>query len=154
MHQYLGAYVGHGTPIPVWFNEGVAMYFEGIQASPKTKKLDYRLIDNRKLGMVQRALQTRSALALQSLVNASHEEFHDKKKESLHYTQSLAFIYFLMQAKGGKPVFQFAEELKKTKDIDLANEKLFGKERKNLKSMESQWKTYTLQVKLNAEPKA
>jgi hypothetical protein len=104
--------------------------------------------------MVQRALQTRSALALQSLVNASHEEFHDKKKESLHYTQSLAFIYFLMQAKGGKPVFQFAEELKKTKDIDLANEKLFGKERKNLKSMESQWKTYTLQVKLNAEPKA
>lgn len=153
-HQYLAEYVGHGTPIPTWFNEGMAMYFEGIQTNKKTKKLDYKLIDNRKLGMVQRALQTRSALPLEKLVDAGYEEFHDKEKESLHYNQSLAFIYYLMQGKGGKPAFQFADELKKTKDVDKANEKLFGKERKGLKQAETQWKAYTLQVQLTAQPKA
>ena len=35
-HQYLHFYIGRGVPIPIWFNEGMAMYYEGIQKSRET----------------------------------------------------------------------------------------------------------------------
>ena len=136
-HQYLHFYVGRGTPIPLWFNEGMASYFEQMQETRGAKKkLDHKLIDNRQLRMIQQKIITRTAIPLSQLVAAGHEEFHpadDKQKEGLYYTQSFSIIYFFMQGMGGKPVFQFAEELKKTKSVDAANEKVFGKELKNLK---------------------
>ena len=52
-----------------------------------------------------------------------------------------------MQGMGGKPVFQYASELKKTKSEAAANEKVFGKDLKNLKSIEAKWKAYMAQVK-------
>jgi hypothetical protein len=155
-HQYLHFYVGRGTPIPLWFNEGMASYFEQMQETrgPK-KKLDHKLIDNRQLRMIQQKIITRTALPLAKLIAAGHEEFHpadDKQKEGLYYTQSFSMIYFLMQGMGGKPAFQFAEELKKTKSVDAANEKIFGKELKNLKSVEGKWKQYIAGVQIVEPP--
>src|SRR5262249_15153235 len=139
--------------IPTWFNEGMAMYYEGMQRNKTTKKLDYKLVDNRKLRMVKDAVFTRTALPLEKLIDATHAEFHDKEKEGLHYNQSFGLIYYLMQAMGGKPVFGFASELKKTKDVAAANEKIWGKGRKNLKSMEGKWKDFMAQVKPSDPPK-
>jgi hypothetical protein len=155
-HQYLHYYVGEGVPIPIWFNEGMAGYYEVMQRQKGTKKLDYKLIDNRKLRMIQDKLLTRTAVPLENLIRKSHEEFHDRtdpQKESLNYTQSFAVIYFFMQGMGGKPVFQFTEELKKTKDPDAATEKIFGKGLKKVKTVESQWKSYMAQVKIVEPPK-
>ncbi len=151
-HQYLHFYIGKGVQIPTWFNEGMAMYYEGIQKSKETKKLDYKLIDNRKLRMVKDKVLTRTAIPLEKLVDAPYEQFHDKENptiEALHYNQSFAVIYYFMNAMGGKPVSQFTEELKKTKDPKMAEVKLFGKDRKNLKSIETKWKAYMSQVKLD-----
>ena len=67
-------------------------------------------------------------------------------------SQSFSMIYFFMQGMGGKPAFQFAEELKKTKSVDAANEKIFGKELKNLKSLEGKWKQYIAQVQIVEPP--
>jgi hypothetical protein len=151
-HQYLEAYMGKGAPIPTWYNEGLAMYYEGMQKSRQTKKLDYKLIDNRKIGRLKEAIFTRSALPLQKLVDATHAEFHEKEKEELYYSQSFAFMYFLMQGLGGKQVLEFAKELKKSKDVSLADDKIFGKKRKSLGAIEKKWKEYVLGLKLE-EPK-
>jgi hypothetical protein len=148
-HQYFQAHIGKDVPIPTWFNEGLAQYFEGIKKNKQTKKLDSKLIDNRKMTRLKEALFTRSALPLEKLVDATYEEFHDKEKEELHYSQSFAFLYFVMQAMGVKPASQVAEELKKTKDVKAAMDKLFGKGRKNLKAMERKWKEYVLALKID-----
>ena len=151
LHQYLHFYIGRGVEIPTWFNEGLASYYGEIQVNKATKKLDYKLIANRKLRISRDKILTRSAIPLATLFEASYNEFHDKEdgaKEGLYYDQSFAVIYFFMQGMGGKPVFQFAEELKKTKDPALAYEKILGKERKNLKAIEEQWKQYIAQAKI------
>lgn len=151
-HQYLQDYIGRDVPIPIWFNEGLAVYFEGIQKDKVSKRLDYKKIDNRRLLRLKEALFTRSAIPLEKLIDATAEKFHEKEKEELHYSQSFAFAYFLMQAMGGKQVFQFAAELKKTKDPKKAEEKIFGKARKSMKKMEQTWKQYTLNVKIEEKP--
>ena len=152
-HQSLHRYVGD-TDIPDWFNEGMATYFEGMQISPKTKKLDASRIDNRKLRMVRQALITKSHIPLEKLIDATHEEFHGKDKESLHYTQSFAVVYFFMRAGMGKKAFDYVKTLKKTKDPAKADEKLFGKERKNLKKIEKRWRSFTLKTQLTEGVKA
>lgn len=151
LHQYLHFYVGRGVEIPIWFNEGLASYYEEIQVNRATKKVDYKLISNRKLRITKDKILTRSAIPLATLFEAKYDDFHDKEdggKEGLCYDQSFAVIYFFMQGMGGKPVFQFAEELKQTKDPALAYEKILGKERKNLKAIEERWKQYIAQVKI------
>ena len=103
-HHDLHFYVGRGVPIPIWFNEGMAMYYEGIQQNKGTKKLDYKLIDSRKLRMVKDKVMTRTALSLEKLIDSTYEQFHDKENpqlESLHYNQSLSVIHFFMNAMGG-----------------------------------------------------
>jgi hypothetical protein len=150
-HQYLQFYIGNGTTVPTWFTEGVAVYFEGIQENKGTKKLDGKMIDNRKLRMIQEKIATRASIPLEKLIGSTHEDFHSKddpQKEGLNYAQSFSVIYFFMQGMGGKPVFQYASELKKTKSEAAANEKVFGKDLKNLKAMEVKWKTYVAQVKI------
>ncbi len=150
-HQYLQHYVGKDVEIPLWFNEGMAEYYEGIQRNKETKKLDYKLIDNRKLRMVRDKFATRTAIPLEKLLNAGYDQFHDKSdkhREELHYNQSFGLVYFFMQAKGGRPILQFTEELRKSKNLKAANEKLFGKDMKNVKSLETQWKQFVAQVKL------
>ncbi|MGQ9589385.1 MAG: DUF1570 domain-containing protein [Planctomycetota bacterium] len=152
LHQYLQAYVGEDVRIPLWFNEGLAVYFEGMQKDKTSKRLDHRKIDNRRMIRLKEALFTRSALPLEKLLDATPDEFHDKDKEELHYSQSFAVVYFFMQAMGGKPVFQYASELKKTKDTKAAEEKIFGKGRKNLKKIEGTWKQYVLGLKIEEKP--
>jgi len=98
--------------------------------------------------MVKDALATKQEIPLEKLVDADHEQFHDKDKESLYYTQSFAVIYFLMQSNGGKLVTSFMKELKSGNGIDAANSKLFGADRKNLKKVEKQFKEYTAKLSL------
>jgi len=154
MHQYLHRYVGPGTPIPIWFDEGMAMYFEGMQANPRTKKLNHRRIDNRKLGRVQRALMTRTEIPFQELIDADHEKFHEKNKEELHYSQSFAVAYFLMNGMGARKALNYAKILKETQSIEAADASIFGKERKKLKSLAKKWKAFILRVKLSDGTKA
>lgn len=150
-HQYLHYYIGKDVEIPIWFNEGMASYYEQMRREPGTKKLSYKLIDNRGLRMMQAKLVTRSTIPFAKLVDMQYEEFHDKadkQREDMNYSQSFAMIYFFMKGLGGKPVFQFTEELKKTKNADAAMEKIFGKERKNLQAMEDRWKAFVTQEKI------
>lgn len=151
-HQYIQAYMGDGIEIPIWFNEGLAVYFEGIQKNKSTKKLDFELIDNRRMRRIQEAIMTRSALPLAKLIDATPKQFHEKDKEELHYSQSFGVVYFLMQGMGGKPVHAYANELRETKDVAKAEEKIFGKDRRNLPKVEAAWKSYVAQLKIQDPP--
>jgi hypothetical protein len=142
MHQYLHSVVGEGVGIPIWFDEGMAEYFEGIQEDKKTRKLDAKLIDKRKMRMVQDKIRTRTVLPLEKLIGATHEDFHDKDRETQYYNQSFAVVYYLMQSSGGKLVHDYIQELKGKRGIQAANEKLFGKDLKKLKQFEASWKAY------------
>jgi len=151
-HQYLQEYVGEGTSIPTWYNEGMAMYFERMQRNPGGKKaLNPKKIKHRNLRMVKDAVFTRSAIPLEKLVDAGYKEFHDKETETLHYNQSFAVIYFFMKAAGGKKPLAYARTLRKTQDVEESNAKLFGKERKKLAKVEQTWKRYIAEVEI---PKA
>jgi hypothetical protein len=151
-HQYLQEYVGQRTFIPTWYNEGMAMYFERMQRNPGGKKaLNPKKIKHRNLRMVKDAVFTRSAIPLEKLVDAGYKEFHDKETEQLHYNQSFAVIYFFMKVMGGKKPLAYARTLRKTQNIEKANAKLFGAERKKLTKIERAWKKYMAKV---AIPKA
>ena len=142
-HQYLHAYVGD-VQIPIWFNEGMAVYFEGMQRDEKSKTnaLNPRLIKRGKIRMVKDAINTRTQIPLETLLKVTHEEFHDKENEALYYSQSFAVMFYFMQLSRGKAALNYMKELKKTGDPEAANTKLFGKKMKNLKKIESHWKGY------------
>jgi len=142
-HQYLHAFVGD-VRIPIWFNEGMAVYFEGMQRDEKSKTrgLNSTLIKRGKIRMVKDAVNTRTQIPLETLLKVTHEEFHDKENESLYYSQSFAVMYYFMQLSRGKAAINYMKELKKTGDPEAANAKLFGKKMKNLKKIESHWKGY------------
>ena len=142
-HQYLHAYVGD-VQIPIWFNEGMAVYFEGMQRDEKSKTnaLNPRLIKRGKIRMVKDAINTRTQIPLETLLKVTHEEFHDKENEALYYSQSFAVMFYFMQISRGKAALNYMKELKKTGDPEAANTKLFGKKMKNLKRIEASWKGY------------
>ena len=142
-HQYLHAFVGD-VRIPIWFNEGMAVYFEGMQRDEKskTKALNPKLIKRGKIRMVKDAINTRTQIPLETLLKVTHEEFHDKENESLYYSQSFAVMFYFMQLSRGKAALNYMKELKKSGDSEAANAKLFGKKMKNLKKIEAGWKSY------------
>ena len=150
-HQYLHAFVGD-VRIPIWFNEGMAVYFEGMQRSAKKNAgglapnpngpLNPNLIKRGKIRMVKDAVNTRTQIPFETLLKVTYEEFHDKEHESLYYSQSFAVMYYFMQLSRGKAAINYMKELKKTGDAEAANAKLFGKKLKNLKKIESHWKGY------------
>jgi len=97
-HQYLHAFVGDDVQIPIWFNEGMAVYYEGMQRDENTKQkaLNPKKIKRGKIRMVKDAINTRTSISLETLVDVTHDEFHQKKNEALYYSQSFAVMYFFM----------------------------------------------------------
>ena len=142
-HQYLHSFVGD-VQIPIWFNEGMAVYFEGMQRDEKskTRALSPKLIKRGKIRMVKDAINTRTQIPLETLLKVTHEEFHDKENEALYYSQSFAVMFYFMQLSRGKAALNYMKELKKSGDSEAANAKLFGKKMKNLKKIEAGWKNY------------
>ncbi|MCH2585090.1 MAG: DUF1570 domain-containing protein, partial [Planctomycetes bacterium] len=111
-HQYLHSFVGD-VRIPIWFNEGMAVYFEGMQRDEKskTKGLSPKLIKRGKIRMVKDAINTRTQIPLETLLKVTHEEFHDKENESLYYSQSFAVMFYFMQLSRGKAALNYMKEL-------------------------------------------
>ncbi len=147
-HQYLDVFMD-GSAIPTWFNEGMASFFEQMERTKGNKQLSLELINNRSLRMIKDAVGTRTAIPLAELVDARYEQFHAKERETLFYTQSFAVIYYFMKVAKPASVMQYMATLKKTGDVEKANEKLFGKERKNLERVETMWKKYMLDFEIS-----
>lgn len=146
-HQYLDMFLGDGVQCPTWFNEGMASYFERMKRRPHgSKALTTDLIDNRRLRMVREAVQTRDAIPLEKLIDASYKEFHAKDREGLYYTQSFAMAYYIMKVLKPKTALKYMLVLKKTQDVEKANAKIFGKNRKRLAKVEKHFKNYILTV--------
>ena len=101
--------------------------------------------------MLSDAVQTRDSIPLAQLIDASHKEFHGKDRESLYYTQSFAIAYYIMQVMKPKAALKYMVVLKKTQDVEKANAKLFGKERKGLPKVEKHWKNYMLTVEIKKD---
>ena len=151
-HQYLDMFLGDGVQCPTWFNEGMASYFERMKRRPHgSKALTTDLIDNRRLRMVREAVKTRDSIPLAQLIDASYKEFHSKDREDLYYTQSFAMAYYIMEKLNPKMALKYMVVLKKTQDVEQANAKLFGKERKRLAKMEKHFKKYILTVHIRKD---
>jgi len=152
-HQYLDAFVGYDAPIPIWFNEGMATYYEGMMRDEKSraKKLDATKIHTGKIRMVQGKIRTRQSVPLAKLIDADHETFHERDEEDLYYHQSFALVYYFMETTKGRGPKSFVHELQKSKDPEAALEKLIGKDRKNLDKLEAHWKAFTAKVEIRTE---
>ena len=146
-HQYVQDFVGK-VHVPIWFNEGMAKYFENMtrDKNKKGKPLNPKKIKRGSMRMVKDAVKTRRSIPLEKLLDVTHEEFHDKDNEALYYSQSFALVFWLMERTKGRMALTFMKELKKKKDPEAGNAKFFGKKRKGLKKMEAQWKAYMRKV--------
>ena len=93
----------------------------------------------------------RDSIPLAQLIDASYKEFHSKDREGLYYTQSFAMAYYIMEVLKPKTALKYMVVLKKTQDVEQANAKLFGKERKRLAKIENHFKNYILTVHIRKD---
>ena len=67
-HQYLQFYIRERCHRPHVVHRRHGFLLRGIQENKGTKKLDSKMIDNRKLRMIQEKIATRTAIPLEKLI--------------------------------------------------------------------------------------
>lgn len=87
---------------PVWFNEGLAEYFEYLQVSGQRRQVEpvaYHLAHLRRL------LKRGELIPLYEYVHLKPEQWYGGNRDA-RYVQAWALVYFLMSEETGKCVLQ------------------------------------------------
>ena len=127
-HIIFREYVGFGSNVPLWLDEGVATFME------KKKKV-YLL--KRQLMQLDK---TDSLLSLKELTEINEVKTFSKEKAGAFYIQSFSLIYFLIQ-KFSKDYFaKFCYALKQGRSLERSLS--FAYDIRNLDDLESKWQSY------------
>ncbi|MEM9416437.1 MAG: DUF1570 domain-containing protein [Planctomycetota bacterium] len=101
-HQF--AYQHIGTELPVWVNEGLAVYFE--QALLVNGRFRTGLAEAHRIVVVKSALDDGYAFSLESLMNMNgvtwRANLTDSERAPLQYAQSWSICYFLIHGDNGR----------------------------------------------------
>jgi len=107
-HQLL-SYILGSHRIPVWYNEGVATFFEGWNVE---KPRDWNLANlektNTRFAVIRRTFGTEDFLDLHHLVRLNSKTWVPDgfgKKTLLHYAEVQSFMTFLLVSKNGRKFF-------------------------------------------------
>ena len=120
--------VGTTINIPLWFEEGVAVYQE------KAKRLGAKKT-------VKEAIENGQFIPLSKL---SHMRLYINSKQELvqlFYAESASLVYFMITELGEAPFFMFCHELKNNTPFDKALEKVYSRF-KNLDELNQAWVDY------------
>lgn len=150
-HQFAFNYLGD---LPVWANEGLAQYFE--DAIIVGGRMEVGFVDDRRLGLVKKALEENRSVPLARLLAMTNETWGrtlqaDPMQSGLLYAQSWSLAYFLVHADGQKyqgPFSRYLNLLSEGRDPDTAFEDAFGGA--NPAAVEKRWRTYI--EKLEPDP--
>jgi hypothetical protein len=93
-HQFVRMVVPH-RKIPLWLNEGLAVYFENSEF--RGGKLRTGIIPRSRLKLLQHGLRGRKCVPLKDLMKRERDTFG-----GLCYAQSWSLVYFFVHARGGR----------------------------------------------------
>jgi len=147
MHQFLMFYVPNP---PIWFNEGLAKYFENakyMRGARSSSALQYRVGKKDPLlarSAKQAAMQGR-LVPLKKLTTMSKAQFYSNPH--LNYSQAWALTHFMIE--GGNPLLKklwkdYFFALRDGATGEEANKKTFGK--LNPRLLESLFKKYVMRL--------
>lgn len=147
-HQFAYAYIG--PDLPLWVNEGLAVYFEsGVLIRGQ---LRLGLADPARVESVKRAIRLKQAFGLDELLNITPTQWHQNMIDSdergeLQYNQCWSIVSFLVDADRGKyrPAFEkYLTLVSSGRPSDRAFRQAFGTE--ELEPLRRLWEAYALQV--------
>ncbi|MHC4201750.1 MAG: DUF1570 domain-containing protein, partial [Planctomycetota bacterium] len=149
MHQFLMFYVPNP---PIWFNEGLAKYFENakyMRGARSSSALQYRVgKKDTLLSMSAKRAATQGRLVpLRKLTGMSKREFYNPVSRHLNYSQAWALTHFMIE--GGNPLLKklwkdYFFALRDGATQEEANKKTFGK--LNPRLLESLFKKYVMRL--------
>jgi len=132
-HQFLDYFISN---VPMWFNEGLAQYFELAERSGRRFEMGKKDVQKTRL---LRVINVGGAtLSVRKLLRLTPKEFQDSgltpvqgvSKLHVHYAESWAFIHFLIHSNKGKykkVIRDFYLAMKGGKRPDEAFEDVFGR---------------------------
>lgn len=142
-HQFAHRYIG--GQLPLWLNEGLAVYFE--QARLVNNKLKIGVAEPHRISAMRDALEKNTQFDIHSLITITSDQWFANmavpEKGALQYTQSWAICHFLIHANRGRYQRAFDKYLSlisSGRESDRAFEQAFGTD--DYKAMESKWRAY------------
>ncbi len=114
--------------IPLWFDEGVAGYFERQDNRAYSKRL------------IKKAIDEGEFISLKNLSLFNPRQTKDIAKISLFYAEALNAVEFLIQEHGQDNFSFFCEKLRDKKDFDLALAAVYPYV--NLEEFGKEWQQY------------
>lgn len=102
-HQFAHRYIG--PTLPIWINEGLAVYFESGILVGKTFRLG--LADVRRVLAIQNAIEHNRVIRFDRLLNMTADQWQqgllgDVERAQFLYDQSWSIVHFLIHAEDGK----------------------------------------------------
>lgn len=127
-HIILHEYVGHMIPIPVWFDEGVAMYQE------KAKRLGAH-------DAVRKAIEKGEFIPLTDLANMPLYKNTEIEKVHLFYNESASVVNFMITQLGDQNFYRLCRELKNQRRFDDALSAVYPRIR-DIQDLNKMWRQY------------
>lgn len=142
-HQFANKYIG--TNLPVWVNEGLAVYFE--QAIMVEGRLRLGIAEPHRIDSIQGAVEDGDAIPILDLITMTSQQWHANMGVSqlanLQYTQSWSICYFLIHGKDGRyqrAFNRYLELVASGRSSERAFEQAFGTD--DYSALERQWQEF------------
>lgn len=142
-HQFAYRYIG--TELPVWANEGLAVYFE--QAMLVNRRFRIGIAEGHRIQTVKSALEAETHFTIDQLMNITSEAWSanlaDPRVASLQYSQSWTICYFLIHANNGRyqrAFSQYLELVASGRRSEQAFETAFGTN--DYAALETRWREF------------
>ena len=127
-HIIFREFIGFLAVVPLWFEEGVAMYQEKAKRWGANQD-------------VRTAIQNGQFITLTDLTNMPLYNDSDQKTVDLFYAEAASAVYFLITEFGDQKFFYLLKELKQNTSFETALKKNYM-QIKDLSSFDKQWKRY------------
>jgi len=127
-HIIFREYVGFKTKIPLWMDEGVAMYQE------KAKRFGVN-------SEVKQALENETFIPIDKLSRMRLTRSSSREAVNLFYAEAASIVYFLISDQGSFRFTNFCRNLKQGNSFDQSMYKAYGRF-KNIDDLNRAWVNY------------
>lgn len=127
-HIVFREFVGYRTNIPLWFEEGVAMYVE------RAKRFGAH-------DMVRQAMSDGSFISLEELTLLGLSPVTDETTINLFYAESASVVKYLIDEHGKTKFVRFCRKLKEGKPFNWALDSVYVRF-KNINKLNDAWEHY------------
>lgn len=148
-HQFAYAYIGPN--LPIWANEGIAVYFEN--ALPVGNRLFAGLVEPNMLHTITTALDNRTTIPFENMLKLSSEEWGRFVSTNVPiarilYAQAWSMVHFLVHGENGRyrEAFErYLSLLAAGRTVDQAFQTAFGTS--DHRAFELRWREYVAGLK-------